>query len=212
MAHLYDRQQYAKYWYDYFSNDHTPLIITYQIRSENGTLSDLVENNNKSFAGVIGEAIADVGIKINRGVIYYQVYPIGKKWYGVVSKFDWSDYNDGYAGIGKRIDKIRIYFLGTEQPYYRVASIGGEYSSWQYGNLVDEKRGFKGYAGEDNVPIEKIEIRACIPKNQIVNNYMTGDELKCIYPNNPDADDNTGFSKYLYFNSLLLLLLIINVI
>ena len=210
VAHLYDRQQYAKYWYNYFTNAHSSLTITYQIRTENGTFSDLVVNNNKSYAGVIGEAVADVAININGGVIFYQVYPIGYYWFGLVSKLDWSDDNDGYAGITKRIDKIRIFFLGNEQPYYRVASKGGEYSEWQYGNLVDEKRGFKGYAGKDNVPIEKIEIRACIPKNQAINGILTDDELKCIYPD--DDNKKTEFSKNLYFNSLCLLLLLINII
>ena len=218
-AHLEDRQQYAKYWYYYFTKDHTPLIFTYQIKTENGTFSELVEKDNKSYAGVLGEAIADVAIKANIGIVNYRVHAIGKKWYGIIRKFDWSDSYNGYAGIGHRIDKIKIYFDGAEQPYYRVASIGGDYSKWQYGIKEDEKRGFKGYAGEDNVTIEKLEIKACIPRNESIYYSLNDDEFKCIYPDDGKSDEHGGdgnggsnYSKNLYFNSLWLLLLIINLI
>ena len=99
-----------------------------------------MENDNKSYAGIIGEPIADLAIKTNIGKLIYQVLPVGRiDFLPAVSKFDWDDYLDGYAGNHKRIDRVRIYFNGVEQPYYRVASIGGEYSGWQYGKVIDEK-------------------------------------------------------------------------
>ena len=207
--HLEDKQRSANYFFYRMTSDQ-PIIYTYQIKLENGTSSDLVYNDNKTYAGIIGEPIADLAIKTNTGKLTYQVYPITRtQFLPAVSKFDWSDYDYGYAGIGKRIDRVRIYFEGIEQPYYRVASINGEYSAWQYGRVIDESKGFKGYAGERGVLIDRLQIVACKPKKLTLNGNLeeTNDELRCIYPDEEKPTDS--YSGKLQFNSLLLFLLII---
>ena len=210
-SHLYDRQQYAKYWNYYFTNDISSFNYTYQIRTENKTFSDLIVSNNESYAEVTGEAIANFAIKVNIGIVNYQVHVIGKGWSRIARQFNWSNDNDGYSGTGERIDKIKIYFDGEEQPYYRVARIGENFSGWQYGNLEDAKKGFKGYAGEDNVPIEKIQIIACKPKNRSFYENFEDEEFKCIYDNGGNVPIITDrmYSEKLDFKYLLLLLLIL---
>ena len=210
-THLYERQQYAKYWYYYYTNDISSFIYTYQIRTENDTLIELVVSNNQSYAEITGEAIANVAIKVNIGIVNYQVHVIGKGWSRIARQFNWSNDNDGYSGNGERIDKIKIYFDGVEQPYYRVARIGENFSEWQYGNLEDAKKGFKGYAGKDNIPIEKIQIIACKPKNRSFYENFEDEEFKCIYDdggNNPIITARMNSEK-LDFNYLLILLLIL---
>ena len=214
--HLEDKKSSASYFY-YRMTSEQPLIYSYQIALEDGSYSDLVVNDNKSYAGIIGKPICDLAIKANIGKLTYQVYPIGKTDYlPVVSEFNWADYYNGYAGNHHPIDRVRIYFEGIEQPFYRVASINGDYSDWQYGKYIDESRGFKGFAGEKDIPIDKIQIVACKPKNftKFRNLRETNDDqFDCIYYDNPKKtpDDNNTSAK-LQFNFLLLFLLIINFI
>ena len=212
---LEDKKKSASYFYYRFTSNQ-PLIYSYQIALENWTKSDLVVNDNKSYAGIIGEPIADLAISTNIGKLTYQVFPIGRADYlPVVSQFNWDDYINGYAGNHKQIDRVKIYFEGIEQPYYRVASVRGEYSEWQYGRVIDESRGFKGFAGEKNVPVDRIQIVACKPKNfTIFRNLreINDEEFPCIYYDNPKKETDNTFSSKLQFNFLLLFLLIINFI
>lgn len=106
------------------------------------------------YAGITGQAITDVAIKVTEGSVRYRVHVKGGGWLPYVSGCDISDSTNGYAGNGRPIDAIEVYYntpdpvvskYGWLKAKYRVAPIGNYYYPWQYDN--ETSSGQDGYAG-----------------------------------------------------------------
>lgn len=76
----------------------------------------------KDFAGFEGSPITDVAIRVDRGSIKYRVHVLGEGWLPYVTGYNINDYKNGFAGEGKVIDAIDIYFFtpGDIRPYKRA--------------------------------------------------------------------------------------------
>ena len=80
-----------------------------------GVQTDMFVNKNTK-----GQ-IVDIGLKVNRGSIWYQVHELGGKWLPQVSGFDLDDFVNGYAGNHTPIDAIRVYYETPKGEPYKQA-------------------------------------------------------------------------------------------
>lgn len=144
------------------------VVFTYQVRTEDGRIWDEVQNLN-DFAGMRGQKITDVAIKVNKGSVWYQVHLLGGGWLPAVTGYNWNDFTNGFAGEHKVIDAIRVYYTtpqsvinsyGYVQAQYRVSPVNQSYYPWQYDDETGSARGFRqdGYAGEFGVPIDRFQL------------------------------------------------------
>lgn len=118
--------------------------------------------NTEDYAGIQGKAITDIAIKVDKGSVKYRVHIKGGKWLPYVTGYNTSDSNNGYAGNGKPIDLIEVYYYTPDNirpyksAYYRVSPIGKNYYSWQIDNST--KNGMDGYAGALGITIDRLQI------------------------------------------------------
>lgn len=141
--------------------------ITYVVKIEGGRVLPEVKNLS-DYAGIENKKITDVAIKVNKGSIKYQVHVLGGGWLPWVTGYNWNDHNNGYAGNGKPIDAIRVYYNtpsdlvkngGYREAKYRVSRIGSTgYYDWQLDDVVNKSKGMDGYAGAFGKAIDKFQI------------------------------------------------------
>lgn len=140
------------------------IHFKYRVRTkEDGWLPEVV--NLADYAGIPGHAITDIAIGVDRGSLWYQVHVKGGGWLPTVSGYNINDYNNGYAGNGRIIDAVRVYYntpadyaaqYGYQKAQYRVAPIGGSYWPWQFDN--ETGGGQDGYAGMIGKAIDRFQI------------------------------------------------------
>lgn len=138
--------------------------VTYCVRTNGRWLPSV--KNLTDYAGISGSAITDVAIKVSSGSVKYRVHVKGSGWLPYVTGYDASDHNNGYAGNGKAIDAVEVYYstpssvknsLGRYlRAKYRVSPVGGGYYSYQYDN--ETSNGQDGYAGSFGKSIDKLQI------------------------------------------------------
>lgn len=128
----------------------------YRVKTQkHGWLGEV--KNLTDYAGWQNSPITDVAIKVDKGSIWYQVHVKGGKWLGKITQYNIKDRKLGYAGNGKPIDAIRIYYNTPNniRPFkkakYRVNGL-----PWQYDN--ETKNGQDSYAGILGKNITKLEI------------------------------------------------------
>lgn len=135
----------------------------YKVRTSGKWLPEV--KNLNDFAGISGKAITDVAIKFSEGTCKYRVHVAGGNWLPYVTGYNTSDSNNGYAGNGKAIDAIEVYYntpdriakgLGYLKAKYRVSPVGGSYYSWQYDN--EKTNGQDGYAGALGTKIDRFQL------------------------------------------------------
>lgn len=141
------------------------INFTYSVRA-GGEVWPAVTNLGDWAGKGDGTPITDIAIKVDKGSIRYRVHVLGGGWLPWVTGYDWNDTNNGYAGIGKDIDGIQIYYetpadyaakYGWQKAQYRVSSLEGrEYYDWQYDN--ETHSGQDGYAGKLGVAIDKFQL------------------------------------------------------
>lgn len=142
--------------------------VYYKVRT-NGKWLPEVKNVELSygddFAGITGKAITDVAIKVDKGSIKYRVHVKGGGWLGWITKYDTSNSATGYAGNGKPIDAIEVYYYtpsdlaktnGYYKAKYRVSPVGKGYYSYQYD--TETTGGQDGYAGSFGKTIDRLQI------------------------------------------------------
>ncbi len=118
--------------------------------------------NLTDYAGLPGDAITDVAIRANLGSVKYRVHIKGGSWLPYVTGYNISDAANGYAGNGKAIDAIEVYYYTPNhvKPYrkakYRVSPLNGDYWPWQYDN--ETTNGQDGYAGTFGKPFDRFQI------------------------------------------------------
>lgn len=147
------------------SSGSKPTInFKYRVRTkEDGWLPEVV--NLADYAGIPGHAITDIAIGVDRGSLWYQVHVKGGGWLPAVTGYDINDYNNGYAGNGKVIDAVRVYYntpadysaqYGYQKAQYRVSPLNGGYWPWQYDD--ETGGGQDGYAGAFGRALDKFQL------------------------------------------------------
>lgn len=133
----------------------------YRVRTQkHGWLPEV--KNLEDYAGWEDSPITDVAIKVSRGSVKYRVHVMGGGWLPWVTGYNVNDSANGYAGNGKVIDAIEVYFYTPDdiRPYqkakYRVAPVGGGYYSYQYDS--ETTNGQDGYAGLFGKAIGKFQL------------------------------------------------------
>lgn len=134
-----------------------PLIdVTYRVRGKKGIWYPAVKNL-ESYAGVIGEAITDVAVKVSSGKVKYRVHLLGDGWLPYVTGYDIKDAANGYAGRQKPIDAVEIQYEGQGKKIkYRVSTLKESYYGWQYGN--EKSQAQDGYAGSFGKQMDRLQI------------------------------------------------------
>ena len=139
--------------------------VTYRVRTnEDGWLPAVV--NLQDYAGIENHAITDVAIKVDKGTVWYEAHVKGGNWLGKVTGYDTDDYDNGYAGIGKPIDALRVYYTTPStdrnagfiyRATYKVSPVNSStYYDWQ--SDTDTDKGMDGYAGAFGVAMDKLLI------------------------------------------------------
>lgn len=134
--------------------------VTYRVRA-GGKWYPAVKNLT-DYAGLPGDAITDVAIRVSAGKVKYRVHILGGDWLPYVTGYDINDHQNGYAGTGKSIDAIEVYYYTPDsiRPYkrakYRVAPVKKGYYSWQYDTEKDDEQ--DGYAGKYGQSIDRFQI------------------------------------------------------
>jgi len=141
--------------------------VTYAVRIEGGRVLPEVRNLS-DYAGIENKKITDIAIKVDKGSVKYQVHVLGGGWLPWVTGYNWSDHNNGYAGNGRPIDAIRVYYStpadlvkngGYQEAKYRVSRIGSTgYYDWQIDDVVNKSKGMDGYAGAFGKSIDKFQV------------------------------------------------------
>ena len=79
--------------------------------------------------------------------------------------YNWKDDENGYAGDGKPIDALRVYYNtptnivnqhGYQKAQYRVSSVNAGYYDWQYD--IETGNGQDGYAGAFGKAIDRVQL------------------------------------------------------
>ncbi len=139
------------------------VIFSYRVKA--GGKWYAIVKNLSDYAGVIGKAITDVAIGVNIGSVKYRVHVLGGDWLPWVTGFNINDYINGYAGNGKVIDAIEIYYFtpddyankhGYKKAQYRVSPLKANYYDWQYDNEITN--GQDGYAGAFGKAIDRFQL------------------------------------------------------
>lgn len=129
--------------------------VYYKVKTQkHGWLPEVV--NLTDYAGWEDSPITDVAVRVDRGSVWYQVHVKGGDWLPSVTGYDTNDFDNGYAGNGKPIDAIRIYYNTPDdiRPYkkakYRVNNL-----PWMYDDEPDASGDtFAGIIGRDVVKLE----------------------------------------------------------
>lgn len=138
----------------------TNVDVTYCVRAGGKWYPEV--KNLTDFAGVAGKAITDIAIRVSKGRVEYRVHVKGGGWLPKVSGYNLSDAVNGYAGNGKEIDAVEVYYYtpGNIRPVkkakYRVSPVKGNYYPWQYDN--ETTNGQDGYAGVFGKKIDRVQI------------------------------------------------------
>lgn len=140
------------------SNKNT-VNVYYRVKTKQNGWLDEVKNLN-DYAGLGKNAIIGFMVKVDRGSVWYQAHIKNVGWLPRVTGYNINDFFNGYAGDGRVIDCVRIYYntpqdiiksSGYKKAKYRINSL-----PWQYD---DEKtKGQDGYAGNMGQNAYKLEI------------------------------------------------------
>lgn len=140
--------------------------VEYAVMLEGGRILPPVTNLS-DYAGLENHKIIGFLAKADRGHLKYQVHVLGGGWLPYVDGYDWKDAKNGYAGNGKVIDALRMYYDtpsdlirsgGYRKVKYRVSPMGSpSYYAYQLDDEV-KKPSMDGYAGVFGTPIDKIQV------------------------------------------------------
>lgn len=139
------------------SSSSSQVNVYYKVRTQaNGWLPEV--RNCDDYAGYNNSSITGVAIKVDKGSIKYRVHILGGNWLSWVTGYNTNDVTNGYAGNGKVIDAIQIYYNTPSniRPFkfakYRVNGY-----DWQ----IDTKtgNGMDGYAGNFGYSLKKLWIK-----------------------------------------------------
>ena len=130
--------------------------VYYRVKTQkHGWLPEV--KNLEDYAGWENSPITGIAIKVDKGSIRYRVHIKGGNWLPYVTGYDTHNFANGYAGNGKVIDAIEVYYYTPDdiRPYKKAKYKINNYP-WQY----DDERGNgqDGYAGVIGVPANKFQM------------------------------------------------------
>ena len=137
--------------------------VIYKVRTGGKWLPEV--KNLNDYAGITGQAITDLAIKVSNGTVKYRVHIKGGSWLPYVTGYNINDSNNGYAGNGKIIDAIEVYYMtpsdviksiGYLKAKYRVSALNNNYYDFQFDN--EKSNNQDGYAGSFGKSIDRIQI------------------------------------------------------
>lgn len=125
-----------------------------------------VAKNLEKCAGKDGHAITKVAIKVDKGSVWYQAHVKGGGWLGKVTGWDYKEPINGYAGNGKPIDALRVYYTtpsdlrNAGKVYCAQYKVSPTNSSAFYDWQIDTEtgNGMDGYAGAFGVAMDKLYV------------------------------------------------------
>lgn len=138
----------------------TKVNTEYRVRTGGKWLPAV--KNLEDYAGLSGKAITDVAIKVSKGKVKYRVHVLDGDWLPYVTGYNINNHRNGYAGTGKPIDAIEVYYYTPNniRPYkkakYHVSPLNGSYWPWQYDN--EKTNGQDGYAGGFGAMMDRFQI------------------------------------------------------
>ena len=138
------------------NSNNNNVNVYYRVKTKkHGWLGEV--KNLTDYAGWQGSPITDVAIKVDKGSVKYRVHVKGGKWLGWVTQYNINDYINGYAGNGKPIDAIQVYYNTPNniRPYKKAKYKVDNYS-WQYD--TETKNNQDSYAGVFGKNITKLQI------------------------------------------------------
>ena len=127
--------------------------VYYKVRTNrHGWLPEV--KNLEDYAGWENQPIVGVAIRVDKGKVWYQAHIKGKGWLSKVTGYDINDFYNGWAGDGRTIDCIRVYYetpqdiiksSGYKKAKYKVNNF-----NWQYDDEYDSNgENFAGVYGVD---------------------------------------------------------------
>ena len=156
--YLRSKMQYIADEANKINNESTSneVNVYYRVKTQkHGWLPEV--KNLEDYAGWQGSPITDVAIKVDKGSIKYRVSPKGQNFLPYVTGYNTKDSINGYAGNGKPIDRIEVYYYTPndirpyKKIYYRANGL-----PWQSDN--DKNSKMDGYAGIIGQNITKLEM------------------------------------------------------
>lgn len=129
----------------------------YRVKTKkHGWLPEVKDWND--YAGYENSDITDFALKVSDGTVKYRVHILGGGWLPYVTGYNIKDDNNGYAGNGKTIDAIEIYYFTPNniRPYKRACYKVNGYTP-QYDN--EKTNGQDGYAGDFGNSIKKVWVK-----------------------------------------------------
>lgn len=130
--------------------------VYYRVKTQkHGWLAEV--KNLNDYAGWENSPITDIAIKVDRGSVKYRVHVKGGNWLPYVTGYNINDFNNGFAGNGRVIDAIEVYYSTPSniRPYKKAKYRVNNYP-WQYDN--EKTNGQDGYAGALGVAVTKFQI------------------------------------------------------
>ena len=121
--------------------------------------------NLEDYAGLYGQKILDVAIRVSNGDIWYQSRTVSGRMLGVITGCDINDFDYGFSGDDTPMATLVAYYttpqdiinaIGYLRIKYRVHRLGGGWYDWQYDNEVGG--GQDGYAGVPGVAIDGLQM------------------------------------------------------
>ena len=156
--YLRSKMQYIADEANKINNESTSneVNVYYRVKTQkHGWLPEV--KNLEDYAGWQGSPITDVAIRVDKGSIKYRVSPKGQNFLPYVTGYNTKDSINGYAGNGKPIDRIEVYYYTPndirpyKKIYYRANGL-----PWQSDN--DKNSKMDGYAGIIGQNITKLEM------------------------------------------------------
>lgn len=147
-----------------FTYDKGIPIFIYSVKSKKNGIQSEVVSSSWGHAGIQGDPIIGIAIRVDRCKVNYRVHVKGGFWLPMVeNKYNWGNIN-GYAGNGKEIDLVEVNFIHCDynpkiemrDVPYRVSAINKDYYDWQYGRL--KGKNLDGYAGAKGKSIDRFQI------------------------------------------------------
>lgn len=135
--------------------------VYYRVKTQkHGWLNEIKNYNNvdsMGYAGWENSPITALALRVNKGSVKYRVHVKGGGWLGWITKCDINDYYNGYAGNGKPIDAVQIYYYTPDdiRPYKKATYKVNNYG-WQHD--TDTNNGQDGYAGVMGVVVTKLRV------------------------------------------------------
>ena len=130
--------------------------VYYKVKTQkHGWLPEV--KNLEDYAGWEDSPIIAFAVKVDKGSVKYRAHIKGSGWLPYVTGYDVNNFENGYAGDGRVIDAVEIYYYTPNdiRPFKRAKYKVNSYD-WQYD---DEKTNNQdGYAGVFGVTATKLQV------------------------------------------------------